>query len=392
MMGVMSALKVFHVLASDTVGGGADEHTMLLCRDEQEMGMRVGLVAVEGPILDEARRNGWPAFAFERHYNRHSLGALADLFRRERPDVVHTHKPLADLVGCRAAAAARVPVIVATIHVRLNTERAIRSRRFLKVIPLRVVRTRILCRIPQRLVAVSESTRRDALSKLAVPPERVVTVHNGTDVARYRPLEGFERAAVRLGLGCPAGVPLIGVVARVVDVKGHHVLLEALPSILSAVPDAHVVFVGKTDDTAYVKRLEEMAERFGVAGRVHLTGTRRDIPEVLNALDVFVLPSHVEGLSRAALEAMACGVPVVASDTDGNREAMTHGVNALLVQPGDAGALGSEIQRVLRGRSLAERLGAEGRRTVVERFDSRRAAERQVRLYEEILSAGPNPV
>lgn len=382
----MAPIKVFHVLASDTLGGGADEHTLLLCRDQERLGLRVGLVAVQGPILEEVHATyGWPVFPFGRKLTGRNVRDLAEVFHTEAPDVVHTHKPLADLVGCKAARQAGVPAIVSTIHVRLNSERALRGRRRWKIIPLRLVRSSVLRRIPQWLVAVSEATRRDALERLRLPPDRIVTVHNGTDVERYRRLKGFDRAALRRELVCPPQAKLIGVIARVVQVKGHHTLLAALPAILHAEPQAHVVFVGKTDDRDYVGRLREQARQLGIEDRVHLIGLRRDVPEVLNALDLFVLPSSVEGLSRAVLEALACETPVLATDTDGNRELLEDGQNARLVEPGDSRALAQRAVEMLGDKALCDRLAAAGRRTVVERFNAMDAARAQVRLYEEML-------
>jgi len=382
-------IRVFHILASDAVGGGADEHTLLLGRDQQRLGLRVGLVAVQGPILAEARqRYGWPAFPFRRKLSRRNVRDLAALLRAEQPDVVHTHKPMADLVGLRAARRAGVPAIVATIHVRLNTERALQGRRRWRLVPLGTSRARVLRRIPHRLVAVSEATRQDALRRLGVEPERIVTVHNGTDVERYSRLEGFDREAMRRALGCPPEARLIGVAARVVRTKGHHTLLEAMPRILSACPQAHLVFAGKTDDQRYVEQLKAQAAALGVAARVHFAGLRRDVPEVLNALDLFVLPSSVEGLSRAMLEALACETPVVATATDGNREVLRDGENGRLVEPGDARSLAATVAEMLLDHAMCRRLAVEGRSTVVQQFNSREAARSQVELYRQILGGG----
>lgn len=198
----------------------------------------------------------------------------------------------------------------------------------------------------------------------------VTQIYNGIDPGRYRP--GPEGAAVRRELGIPPGAFAVGVVGRLDPIKDHPTLFRAFAQLRAADPGARLLVVGDGPERA---RLEAA----GGEGVLFL-GDRRDVPELLRVLDVFVLPSRNEGISNTILEAMATGLPVVATRVGGNPELVEDGLTGALVPPGDVNALAAALGRYRDGPEGARTHGEAGRARVLERF----AVDRMVGSYEAV--------
>jgi glycosyltransferase involved in cell wall biosynthesis len=214
-----------------------------------------------------------------------------------------------------------------------------------------------LTRWTDQVICLTDGERGDYLDLRIGPPERFVIIHSGVDVDRFRrrpPQDPARRSA----LGLPTDGPLVGCVARLVPVKGVHVLLEAVPQIRAAVPGATLVFVG---DGPLRAELERRSESLGLNGATVFLGLRHDIAELLPLFDVLVLPSLNEGMGRVVVEAQASGRPVVASRVGGIQDLVTHGQTGLLVPPADANALSSAIIECLTNPALAESLARQAR-------------------------------
>jgi glycosyltransferase involved in cell wall biosynthesis len=185
--------------------------------------------------------------------------------------------------------------------------------------------------------------------------------------------------------------------ARLNPTKGIDCFLEAAAKIRKSHPDAHFLAVGEcytrnaeseiVVDDVYRRELQDRAVSLGLADRVHFTGLRKDIPQILGAAAVSVLPSVSEGISNTLLESMAAGVPVVATRVGGTPEVIRDGEQGLLVPPSDPQALADAILAVLGDPALAARLGAEGRRRVREEFSFEAVVRRTEDLYRELLAA-----
>lgn len=295
-----------------------------------------------------------------------SILRLRALLRRERADVLHTHVHFSlNVVGRTAALKARTAV-VAHMHVE-NVFRSSPSARVAQVwLDNATART---CRW---IVAVSDATR-SALVAQGYPASRTVTVRNGIEARQPAAPAALEPA--------PPG-PVLLEVGRLCDVKGQRELIAALPRL--GREDVTVLLAGDDVEAGgtYRRALEAQARELRVEGRVRFLGRRDDVPALLAAADALVLPSWVEGLPLVVLEAMAAGVPVVASSVGGTPEAVVDGETGLLVPPRDADALARALDGLLSDPARARALGEAGRLRARERFDADAAAQRILGLYE----------
>ncbi len=363
-------MKVLHVITRLDRGGSA-QNTLLACRElapEVEtvlvhgLGRESRLTAAEeaGLARDKAAAaaRGVRFIAAGALVRRISpildlcaLFALVRIIRRERPDVVHTHTSKAGLLGRAAAAVCRVPRIVHTPHGHVfhgHFGRAA-SRLFLLL-------ERLASRMTDRLVALTEGEKRDYLALAVAREGGIDVIPSGVDLAAHEPFRG-DRAAARRSLGLDPARPLVGFAGWLSAVKGAADLLEAMPAVWREHPACGLVFLGRG---GLEEALRRRAARLDGQGRVVFLGWREDLPRILPLLDLLVLPSRNEGMGRVLVEAMACGVPIVAAAACGIPDLVDHGRTGLLVPPGDVEALAAGIRRVLGDRALAERLAAAG--------------------------------
>jgi glycosyltransferase involved in cell wall biosynthesis len=303
---------------------------------------------------------------------------LVRLLRAERVGLLHTHLVHATYLGRRAARRAGVGAVVSTVHL---VERAWR--------PWRSMADRLTSGASDAIVCVSDSAREQYLKRVGVRPDKVRVIHNGIDLARFSCSRGAEdRAAAKKALGLPApisgGTRVIVSLGRLRRQKGHDVALRAMAIVARRVPDAVMLVVGDGPERAKLKALHA---RLGLEGKAVFVGQRPDVARVLAAADCLVAPSRYEGFGLAAAEAMASGLPVIASRIDSLPEVIADDVSGLLVPPGDPGALAAAIERVLGDDELAARLGRAARERVRERFTLETMLGAYTDLYEEVLAA-----
>jgi len=207
--------------------------------------------------------------------------------------------------------------------------------------------------------------------------QKMFIAYEGVDVAEL--VERSRQPSIRQELGIAPDVPLVGLVGRITWIKGQDEFLKAALIVSKLHAKVRFAIVGESvagsnealeADRQFGNSLMPLCEKLGIADRVHFTSYRRDIPAVMKDLTVLAVPSRREGLGLVALEAMALGVPVVATNVGGLPEVIQNGVNGLLVPPDAAGALGLAIARLLDDRALAHRLTNEARRTVEQRFSA----------------------
>jgi glycosyltransferase involved in cell wall biosynthesis len=225
-----------------------------------------------------------------------------------------------------------------------------------------------------RHVAVSDSMAREVRS-LVFRPDRVVVIHNSVSANRFR---GAASSSLRESL-TRGSRPLVLTLSRLDPQKGLPFLIEAA----RMVPEATFVVAGEGRDR---KVLEDQAASLAAEGRLVLLGHRDDIPELLAACDLFVLPSLFEGLPISVLEAMAAGKPVVATRIGGTDEAVLDEVTGLLVPPGDPVSLAGAVRRTLADPVAARRMGEAGRARILSDFSAETMVNRTTRLYEELVA------
>jgi len=219
-----------------------------------------------------------------------------------------------------------------------------------------------------------------------LPAAAVSAIPSAIDLARFDP--DLPGGPVRATLGLPPTGPCLMVVARLDGHKGHHLLLQAAPEVLRRHPEAFITFVG---EGPAARTLADLALGLGIAHRVHFLGFREDVPRVLAAADLCLLPSEAEGTPTCLVEAQAMRVPVIATRVDGVPDVMHEGETGLLVDYGDVPALTAAILRLLDDPALARRMGEAGRRLVEENFTLRRMAERTLAAYHTALAAAGVP-
>lgn len=289
---------------------------------------------------------------------------LVRLIKRRRVSLIHAHEFAMNTYGSLASAIARIPAI-STVHGKNYYWQRWRRR-----IAYRFVAKR------SRMVAVSEDIRRFLVSRVGINDNEISTIYNGVDIDPYRLTSG-ARHAVRQELGINDYQPVIGTVGNLYPVKGHSYLLEAAARVTETFPDAMFVIAGRGE---LLKQLHKTAGELALKTNVRFLGFREDIPALLQAMDIFVLPSLSEGLPISMLEAMAAGKPVVATDVGGNPEVVIDGQTGLLAPAAHADALADKILLLLRNPDLMYRLGKAGANRVEREF----AVDGMVAKYQEL--------
>jgi glycosyltransferase involved in cell wall biosynthesis len=233
------------------------------------------------------------------------------------------------------------------------------------------------------LIAVAPEVKDAILAAMpGIPAARIAVIPNGVDTRRY-PRRG-DREATRAALGLRPDERAVAVLATFKEQKGHRYLIEAAGALRDDFPDVRYLLIG---DGALRPELERQIAAAGLGGSIRLLGTRPDVPALLAAADLFALPSLWEGLPMALIEAMAAGLPVVATDVSGTRGVMVEGETGLLVAPGDAPALARAIAALLARPDRAAQMGAAARRRVELHFSARKQAADHLALY----AAGAQP-
>ena len=298
---------------------------------------------------------------------------LARLLRRTRPDIVHTRNAEPFFYGFAGAKLARAKALVHSEHGRKFDDR-----------PARFAVQRWMSRHTDAIFAVSGQLKTDLVRHIGMPEASVEVLHNGVDLSRFNVAARADapspaREALRRDWGVPAGALVVGSVGRLVAVKNYALLLRAVAS--SGLDDVHLVLAGEGPERA---ALTALAASLGIASRLHLLGHSNDVDRVLGAFDVFVLPSFSEGMSNTLLEAMAAGVPPVASDVGGNGEIVRDGVDGRLFPSDDEAALRACLVALCRDEAARARLATAARERVLSTFDIRQMIERYEQLYERV--------
>jgi glycosyltransferase involved in cell wall biosynthesis len=309
-----------------------------------------------------------------------ALTELWRLFRRLKPDIVHTHNPKPGLYGRLAARAAGVPGVVNTVHGLYASPEDRASRR---AVVYALERAASLCSGAE-LIQNPEDL--EVLARLGIPRDKLVLLGNGIDLERFRPAadeDGRRRARAVLGVDVEAVV--VGTVGRLVRQKGFPELFAAAERLRSTHPDVVFVVVGGSDpDKADAISSEELAAA-GRSGRIVFTGSRDDMEDVYRGFDLFVLPSHREGFPRSAMEAAATGLPVIATDIRGCRQVVSDAQTGLLVPLHDPVRLASAIEELVVDAALRRRMGIAARRKAEAEFDYRVVVSKTLEAYERVL-------
>lgn len=383
-------------LVSNLDIGGAQEVVRTLAEQLATAGCPVVVCAFcDGPLRRDIESLGIPVEVLPDRrsavvalpaFTREMLGlrrSLVELIERYRIEVIQTHllRSLDFLaLSLKAGRAGRGVKVYWTFHNANFDLRRDHLRRHGWLLEPKRRAHHLLYRLGARwadgLIAVAPEVKTSILATMPLPAGKIVVINNGVDAGRYRP--AVDRAAVRRELGLVDGDRAIVVVATLKEQKGHRYLIEAASALADWFPTARFLFVG---DGELRQDLTERIAARGLERRVRLLGTRQDVPELLAASDLFVLPSLWEGLSMALVEAMASGLPIVATEVSGTRQVLTHGETGLLVRPGDADALARAIAAMLADPARAAAMGEAARRHIETNFGARQQAAEHLALF-----------
>lgn len=387
----MGRLRVARVISRLNVGGPAT-HTILLTAGLDpaafESRLYVGSPeAAEGDMAPGARARGMepvpvPGLGRAIHPGRDlaALGHLVRAFRSFRPHIVHTHAAKGGALGRIAARVARVGVTVHTFHGHV-----LRGYFSPPVSAAFRAIERALARRTTRIVALSPGQRDELLGMGIGRPDQVTVIPLGLELDPFLDAQG-RRGLLRRHLGLPHEARLIGIVARLVPIKDHATFLGAAARVAAADPAAHFVIAG---DGPLREAVAGAARRAGLGDRVHFLGWWEDLPALYADLDVVALTSRNEGTPVCLLEAMAAGVPVVATAVGGVPDLVRQGETGLLVPPADPAALAAALTALLADPERRSRLGLGGRRAAYPAYDVKTLLARVEALYRELAAARP---
>lgn len=304
-----------------------------------------------------------------------SARELVRLVRKAKIEIVHAHMARDYPLCSYAARRNRGARLIITRHV---------------LFPLNRLHVFTLSRVA-RVIAVSHGVARSLKSQRIFPDNKISVIHNGIDTGRFDgESRGPDREEFRRGL--PRHEPnrlLVGTIGELKELKGHEEFLRAAAIVAQRFPTADFVIAGEDFSRTGEARalVERLITELGLQTRVHLTGWLDDVAPLLGALDLFVSASRTESFGLAIVEAMASGLTVVATATEGARETVEDGVSGLLVPVGDAEALAHAISRLLEDRQARERMGECARRLARERFSLEHMVSATEQIYREALES-----
>ncbi len=362
--------------------GGSERQALQLLRQLHESGnCRVHLAClqdrgslraeVEALRIGEIREYALTSF-YDLNFLR-QIQRLVSFIKKNQIDVVHTHCFYTNIFGMTGAFLAGVPARVTS---KGETD-GFRT-------PMQKRTERIAFRLAHRVIANCLVVQ-DQLIREGVNPKRIIQHYNGLNLERMKPPAGLTREAALNKFGLPQDPRrFITIVANLHNpVKDHQMFLRAAAQVRSRVPDAAFIIAG---EGSLMPELRELADSVGIAADVHFIGRCDDVASLLSVSHIGVLSSKAEGFANAILEYMAAGLPVVATDVGGVREAIMEGETGYIVPSGDDTAMAKRLIQVLSDNGRAREMGAHAKMIVNEKFASEHHLRNTLELYDELLS------
>jgi len=294
---------------------------------------------------------------------------LAKLIKKNEIDILHSHSRTTQVLGC-------------LLHRLTGIKHIFTCHGFFK----RRFSRKIFPCWGDKVIAVSGQVGEHLIRDFQVSPDKIAVVCNGIDTDRFNQSSAAQRQEFKLRLGLKLR-PVVGILARLSDVKGHKYLIEAMKSVLLTYPDTQLLIAGEGRMEAKLKRL---TEDLGIKESVFFVPNTLDTKEILCAIDIFVLPSLKEGLGLALMEAMSMGLAVVGSDVGGIKTLIKDGDNGFLVNPGDSDGIAQAIINLISDPSRAFGLGVKARKYISEGFSQEKMVLETEKTYLECLRRKEN--
>jgi len=360
----MRTVRVIQLVGTLEVGGG-ERVALTLARTigPPRFLSELWCTGGEGPLAELARREGVPCRVLGNGRKQCGIVALARALHEWRADVVHCHGKRAHFRGAPAAALAGARACVLTRH----------GLGDLGVSPAIRLMEEAIAPLTRRYIAVSEYVRRHTARYRRIVFARSLVIHNGVDTEMFHP---------KTEPGPSGGTVRIGCVARLSEEKRHCDLIRAAATVIRRGTPLRLTLVG---DGPLRSPLQALARETGIAEHVEFLGQRVDVPELLRTFDAFALASRSEGLPLTVLEAMATGLPVIATDVGGLSEVVRHGETGLLVRSGDVTALADALQTVASDSEFRSKAGRAGRELAVARFSLGQMVSAHEALYSDLV-------
>jgi len=370
-------IKVLHIITRMDKGGSA-QNTLLTVRKANKGKFESKLIC--GSAREVKPDDDFiiiPQLSRDIKFSR-DLSAFLKLYKiikQEKPQIVHTHTSKAGILGRWAAKLARVPIIIHTTHGNVF------SGYFgCFMTKLFVIAERISARITDKIITLTPKGIKQQLEHKIGNKKKYISIHSGIEIEKFKDAS-INREVFRKKLGIAEKDIVIGVVARLVPVKGHRYLLETMKLMESE--SLKLFIIG---DGPLRGELEYQAIESGIEKNVVFLGQREDVPKLLNVLDIFVMPSLNEGMGRAIAGAMASEKPVIASNVGGIPDVVDNKITGILVPSKSPEALSNAIAYLIKNPEIAAQMGQEGRKKAVKNFGINSMIKQIENLYEELVN------
>jgi len=368
--------RVLHLISSSGFLG-AENVVLELAKESAAAGCLVNIGVFENKrnphleLAEAAETLGLKVqiFPCRGRFDVHTIASIRNFIHEKKPNLIHSHGYKGNFYAL-SVTKGKMPWVV-TNHLWKRTTLNLKLYAYLDS---------FLIKYANRIIAVSDEIASEML-KRGISPKKITVIDNGIDLQRFSGQRSKD--SLRRSFGFNEMSKVVGTVASLTEEKGHFYLLEAAKDIVSSFPEVRFLIVGDGRERC---RLEEKVAKLNLAGKVIFVGSRKDVPEILSILDIFVLPSLKEGLPMALLEAMASRVPVVATRVGAVPKVVVHKETGLLVEPGNSEALSTAISELLTKREEATHLGLQGYFKVQNEFSAQTMSARYFDVYQQVLS------
>ena len=384
-----SEIKVLQIITKFVVGG-AQEHLIYLCDLLNKERCRVKVLSgaqtgPEGELIKEIEKRGIDLFILPelvREINPlKDLLALIQLTRyikKERFDIVHTNSSKAGILGRLAAKLAGVPIVVHTVHGWGHHDEMGKLRK-----GFYIFLEKCAGKLTDKIITVSYLDTKKGLKNGIADSGKYITIRSGIDLSVFNPAT-IDVEHEKRKWGIPLTNNVVGSIMRFSKQKNPLDFVKMAAEIVEKSPKVSFLLVG---DGSLKPQIESSILQFNLSEKVILTGVRNDVPQLLAVMDVFVLPSLWEGLPRVIPQAMAIGLPIVATEVGGILEAVKEGQNGFLVPPKDFHAMAHRVIQLLEDQNLAKKMGERGRKMVYPEFCVKQMVKSTESLYEGLIKS-----
>ncbi|MBM3247924.1 MAG: glycosyltransferase [Candidatus Omnitrophica bacterium] len=368
----MRKINILHI-AEDLSIGGVEELFRIIVTglDRKKYNVYVCCIEEGGQTAKELIEAGIKVdiLGMKSYHNLFNILRLKKYIKERKIDIIHSHMYFSNTFARIAAILARTPILISTAY---SSYYEFKKRNILMA--------HFLSKFTDRIIAVSNSIKEFTVKQQKISADKFTVIHDCASTEKFS--KDIDSFLVKRGLGIDSDYSVVGCVARLNIVKGHSYLIQAAAEVLKIDPKVKFLLVG---DGPLKDELQELSAHLGIKDNIIFTGSRREIPEMVSAMDIFVLPSALrEGCPLSILEAMAMSRPVIASRLGGIPEEVEDGKSGILVTPKDSKALADAIIKLLSDKKLAKEMGREGRKIFEEKFSQETMLRKLESLYDEL--------